>query len=323
MKRKHLIKDILKFNTKVEKMKRLLFSAFLTFNLFASFAQQDEQMSLYMYNPLYFNPAYAGSREAISTVAMARFQWVNFKGAPTSQWFSVHSPILHKALGVGGHFINDKIGDRNRTSAYGDLSSSIQLNNKKSRLAAGINFGFDALSYDFSAVQVQDVNDPFFGQITSVTKPNIGAGLFYYGKKHYLGISVPRLFESKIPDANDILHTLNSRHFFITGGYVFDLNSVLKLKPSAMIKYTQGAPITIDANLSMFMYEKLWTGLMYRYNESMGVNVVYHIKNTLNIGYVYDFPINGLRKYQSGSHEVILQFDIQPKKSAYTSPRYF
>ncbi len=303
-------------------MKKLLLIPFIALSFWGN-SQQDEQMSLYMYNPLYFNPAYAGSRDAISTVAMARFQWVNFKGAPMSQWFSVHSPILHKAMGIGAHVINDQIGNRTRTSAYADVSSSIQVNKNKDRIAVGLSGGFDALGYDFSNVQVNDLTDPYLGKVVNQTKPNIGAGIYYYGRKHFIGVSVPRLFESKIKDVNEVLHTLNSRHYFISGGYVFDLNSVLKLKPSTLIKYTPNTPITFDANVSLLMYDRIWTGLMYRYNESAGVNVVYHINPSFQFGYVYDFPINGLRTYQSGSHEIVLQYDFQPKKSVYSSPRYF
>jgi type IX secretion system PorP/SprF family membrane protein len=313
---------MLKFNIKLKSMKKVILFSLILLGSIDLQAQQDEQMSLYMYNPLYFNPAYAGSRDAISTVAMGRFQWVNFKGAPMSQWFSIHSPILNKALGVGGHFIHDRIGDRVRTSAYADVSSSIQLNNKKNRLSAGLSFGFDAMSYDFTQSIVTNVNDPYFGQTLSVTKPNVGVGLYYYGDRHFIGVSVPRLLQAK-DQVNNILHTLNTRHFFISGGYVFDLNTMFKLKPSALIKYTPGAPLTADVNMSLLMYDRIWTGLMYRFHESMGVNLVYHIKNTFNVGYVYDFPINGLRKYQSGSHEIILQYDIQPKRSGITSPRYF
>ena len=178
------------------------------------------------------------------------------------------------------------------------------------------------MSYDFTQSIVTNVNDPYFGQTLSVTKPNVGAGLYYYGDRHFIGVSIPRLLQAK-DQVNNILHTLNTRHFFISGGYVFDLNTMFKLKPSALIKYTPGAPLTADVNMSLLMYDRIWTGLMYRFHESMGVNLVYHIKNTFNVGYVYDFPINGLRKYQSGSHEIILQYDIQPKRSGITSPRYF
>lgn len=319
----HLFRDTLKYNIKTVKMKKTLVLLFALITLNESIAQQDEQMSLYMFNPLYFNPAYAGSREAISTVAMARFQWINFKGAPTSQWFSVHSPILHKALGLGAHVINDQVGNRSRTSAFADVSAGVQLNKKKDRLSAGLSFGFDVLGYDFTNSQVTDQNDPYYGKSFSATKANLGAGIYYYGEKHYFGLSIPRLFESKITDANNVLKTITARHYFISAGYVFDLNSVIKFKPSTLIKYTPNAPITFDLNASFLLYEKLWTGIMYRFNEAMGVNVVYNIKQTLHVGYVYDFPINGLRTYQSGSHEVVLQYDIHPKKSVYNSPRYF
>lgn len=286
-------------------------------------AQQDEQMSLYMQNPLYYNPAYAGSRQSLSFVSLARFQWVGFSGAPMSQWFSVHSPIVGNNLGVGAHFVNDNIGSRNRTAAYADISASIRLNKKGSRLAAGLSGGADFMSFDFSNLNVTDINDPYYGQRFSSTKPNLGAGLYYYSDRHYIGISSPRLFEAKIDNATTLISTLNKRHFFFAAGTVFDLNSVLKLKPSTMIKYTPEAPLTMDFNVSLLMYDKLWFGTMYRYNESVGISAIVKIKNCLQVGYGYDFPVNGLMNYQSGSHEVLLTYDFTFKKVIYNSPRYF
>lgn len=286
-------------------------------------AQQDEQMSMYMYNKLYYNPAYAGSRDAISAIGIARFQWVNFEGAPNTQWFSIHAPLLQKSLGVGGHFVNDRIGNRSRTAVYGNISSSIAVNNKKSRIAVGLSGGFDIVGYDFSNVIVNDESDSYFGQVHSETKPNFGAGIYYYGEKHYVGISSPRILEASSNSFDTIIDKLNARHFFISGGYAFDLNSVFKLIPSTMIKYTPQTPLTIDVNASLMMYEQFWVGLMYRYHESMGVNLAYEYKKKLTVGYVYDFPINGLRTYQNGSHEIFLRFDFMPKKSVFTSPRYF
>jgi type IX secretion system PorP/SprF family membrane protein len=286
-------------------------------------AQQDEQMSIYMYNPLYFNPAYAGSKDAISMTAVGRFQWINFKGAPRSQWFSIHAPLLFKSLGVGGHLVNDRIGTRDRTSVFADISGSIAVSkNKRSRLAAGLSVGVDVMGYDFTNSTVNDVNDPYFGQQFSATKPNVGAGLFYYGDKFYVGLSSPRLLEGKIRTDQDLVKQVNARHFFLAAGYVFDLNSVLKLKPSMLFKYTPKTPITFDVNVSLLSYERLWTGIMYRFHESIGANVGVIIKN-FTFGYVYDFPINGLLKHQSGSHEIFLQLDVKTKKLAYTSPRYF
>jgi len=288
-----------------------------------SFAQQDEQMSLYMYNQLYYNPAYAGSRDAVSAIAIARFQWVNFEGAPRSQWFSVHAPLMQRYLGVGLNAVNDRIGNRTRTAVYADVSGSIPVNKNGSRIAVGLSGGFDVIGYDFSEVKVNDPSDPYFGKVYTDTKPNVGAGLYYYGEKHYIGISSPRLLEVNSNNFDTLVTRLNSRHFFLSGGYVFTLNSVLKLKPSTLIKYTPHAPITIDVNATFLMYDCVWAGLMYRFHESMGVNILVDFKKTFGVGYVYDFPINGLRTFQSGSHEIFLRYDMRPKKSAYSSPRYF
>jgi type IX secretion system PorP/SprF family membrane protein len=220
--------------------------------------------------------------------------------------------------------VNDRIGNRSRTSAYLDLSGSIALDDKSQRLSVGVSGGMDIVGYDFSQVNVIDPSDPYFGQAYSVTKANVGAGIYYYGDKHYVSFSVPRILRPKVtPLLDSVVQTLNTQHYFLAGGYVFDLNSVFKLQPSTLIKFTLGAPITVDANVSLLMYDVLWTGIMYRFHESVGVNVVYNIKKTLSLGYVYDFPINGLRTYQNGSHELFLRYDIKPKNTPFTSPRYF
>tara|TARA_R110002072_G_scaffold302060_2_gene483628 strand:- start:53070 stop:53981 length:912 start_codon:yes stop_codon:yes gene_type:complete len=303
-------------------MKTLLFLFIIAFSQQIN-AQQDEQLSLYMYNKLAFNPAYAGSRKALSAIAIGRFQWVNFDGAPNTQWFSIQAPILQGGMGVGAHIVNDRVGNRTRTSVFGDLSASIAVNKKTSRLAVGLSGGFDMIGYDFTSVLVNNQNDPYFGTTFNETKPNVGAGIYYYSDKHFFGISSPRLLEATSNLINLGDAKLNARHFFITGGTILKLNSVLKMQPSALIKYTPNSPITADVNLSLLMYEKLWMGIMYRFHEAMGVNIVYNIKDALSIGYVYDFPINGLRTYQSGSHELFIRFDFKPKKAVYSSPRYF
>lgn len=305
-------------------MKRFIFLIlFAVFLIPDTHAQQDEQMSVYMYNPLYFNPAYAGSKNAISMVAIGRFQWVKFEGAPKTQWFSIHAPLLFKTIGVGAHMVHDKIGKRERTAVFGDVSASIQLDKaNESRIAVGLSLGADIVGFDFTNTVVNDVSDPIYGMNVTTTKFNMGAGIYYYAKNHYIGISAPRILEPSIKTSEDIIQKLNVRHFFLMGGYVFDLNSVFKLKTSALVKYTPHAPFTAEIDASLLSYDLLWTGLMYRFNESLGVHVGIILKD-FTIGYAYDFPINGLRTYQSGSHEIFLQYNLRTKKTPFTSPRYF
>lgn len=286
-------------------------------------AQQDEQLSLYNYNPLYYNPAYAGSKSALSLIAIGRFQWVNFEGAPNTQFISAHAPIVGQSLGMGLNLVNDRIGSRKRTSAYYNVSSGIKLNNNNARLAFGLSVGMDMMSYDFSDLQVHDPTDPFYGQTISANKANVGAGVYYYSENHYVGISSPRILETKVLDNDDVFTSLNKRHFFISAGKVFTLNSVVKFKPTTLVKITPNAPLTFDLNTNFLLYDMFWLGAFYRFHEAVGCNFVAKIKGQLHIGYGFEFPINGLSTLQSGSHEVLLQYDIETKKNLFTSPRYF
>ncbi len=183
------LKVILRLNIKNNTMKKViyLFAFFVLYSAEVN-AQQDEQLSLYMYNKLAFNPAYAGSRNSLSAIAITRFQWVDFSGSPRTQWFSIQAPLMNKSLGVGAHMVNDRIGARSRTSVFADVSTSIALNNKSSRLSVGLSGGIDMIGYDFGKVTAQNPNDPYYNQIFNETKPNIGAGLYYYSEKHFLGI---------------------------------------------------------------------------------------------------------------------------------------
>src|SRR5690554_7509746 len=140
----------MKFNLKIYRITVVLL--ILSYSSAFTIAQQDEQLSMYNYNPLYYNPAYAGSKSALSVVAMARFQWVNFEGAPTTQFVSAHTPVLGRSLGMGLTMVNDQVGSRKRTAAYYNVSSGIRLNNNNDRLAFGLSIGMDVMAYDFSEI---------------------------------------------------------------------------------------------------------------------------------------------------------------------------
>lgn len=290
---------------------------------FMGLAQQDEQLSLYNYNPLYYNPAYAGSKSSLNIVSIARFQWLGFDGSPNTQFFSAHAPIVGQSLGMGLNLVNDQIGSRKRTAVFYNVSSSIKLNTKNHRLAFGLSGGMDVLSYDFTNLNVHDVSDPFYGSSLATTKGNVGAGIYYYSENHYFGISSPRVLKSRELNADNVMTDLNERHFFISAGKVFDLNSVVKFKPTTLIKLTPNAPITFDLNTNFLLYEKFWVGTFYRFHEAVGLNFVVSFKELFHVGYGFEFPINKLVGYQSGSHEVLLQFDIKSNKHIFTSPRYF
>ena len=72
-------------------------------------SQQDSQFTQYMYNTININPAYAGSRGAMSIFGMHREQWVGLDGAPKTNAFSINTPIKNSKLGLGVSFINDEM----------------------------------------------------------------------------------------------------------------------------------------------------------------------------------------------------------------------
>lgn len=304
-------------------MKKVLIFSFII-GAFTSYGQQSEHTSLYMYNALYYNPAYAGTRNTVSATLLARQQWVGMNGAPSTQYFSAHTPLSDNKIGLGIHVNNDRIGARKKTSGYLDLSGNVRLNSKNDRLSVGLSAGVDDYYFGFSDLYAYNENDPVAMTNFSKTTLNVGAGVYYYGKKHYVGLSVPMILD-KSQQIGNMISNVSRRHFFLTAGYVFHLNSVLDLKPSTIVKYVPGAPLTFDINASVLAYQKLWLGAMYRYDEGVGVNAAFVINKMFTVGYAFDYPINALRTYQYGSHEVMLQFDWSRYKNQEKtySPRYF
>ena len=291
-----------------------------------AYAQTEEQSSMYMFNPLLFNPAYAGSRGTLHGVGVARFQWVGIQGAPMSQFVSFDAPVANQNLGLGFHLSNDKIGARSRTSAFADISYGLKLNKKGDRLAFGMSAGVDWQVYDFNQVYTIDPTDPVYNYYASKVRPNFGAGLYYYGQRFYAGVSVPRLLRNRLGDNGNIGEALQRRNLYVTGGYVVKLSSVVQFKPSVLVKITENAPITFDLNANFLLFNTLWIGPMYRFNESVGLNTAIQIKDFMSFGYAFDFPINGLNAFrtnQKGTHEVMISFDLKTKKKPYLSPRYF
>ena len=301
-------------------MKKILLIIFILSSLVLK-AQQDAQASMYFFNPLNYNPAYAGTRGSLNLTAVHRSQWVGWEGAPRTQFLSIHAPIVRKRIGLGANLSYDNIGSRSNLSAMGNFAYHLQLNSKSLRLSFGASAGINSNQYDFNGLIVND--NTYINYLTSnkTLSPNFGAGIYLHSNKGYLGFSLPRLIEKSID--NNTSKSFLKRHYYLTSGYVFNVNSVTDIKPSILIKYTQNAPITVDFNYSMFFYNKLWIGLMYRMHESVGFNSSFLVKEAFTLGYSFDYPINNLRLNNFGSHEILFSFDLRSKNRAFISPRYF
>ena len=284
-------------------------------------AQQDPQYTQYMYNMNVVNPAYAGSKEALSLTALYRKQWSGLEGAPETITFSGHSPISDK-VGLGLSAIKDELGPVKETNVYADFSYTLQMS-ESLYLALGIKAGATFHDVGLTDLTTQDINDPFFSTDINNTYPNVGAGAFFYGDNFYIGLSVPNFLTSVHLDENGLKYGSETMHYFATAGYVFQVNENFKLKPSTMGKSAFDAPLSFDVNLNALFYEKFEIGASYRLEDSFAGMVGFQATDFLRIGYAYDHVVSELDVVTNASHEVILTFDLIFKQKSLRSPRYF
>ncbi|MCZ8145158.1 type IX secretion system membrane protein PorP/SprF [Flavobacterium sp.] len=306
-------------------MKKLYFlTAFALLAVLDASAQQDPHYTQYMYNMSVINPAYAGSKENMSGGLLYRKQWVEIEDAPTTGTFFLHSPV-GKNVGLGISAITDKIGPVEENNIYTDFSYTLNLGGE-SRLAFGLKAGatFHKVGL-FSEVfnNVPDPNDPAFRENTNSTYLNLGTGLFYYTNKFYVALSVPNMLKSKHLDFNGRQFGTETQHYFLTGGYVFDLSPTVKFKPFALVKTAFQAPVSFDVSTNFLFNDKFEIGATYRREDSFGAMVNYAITPNLRIGYAYDHIVSDLKVTTPSSHEVILLFDLNFPKKVSQSPRYF
>lgn len=286
--------------------------------------QQDPHYTQYMYNMNVINPAYAGSKENLSFGLLYRKQWVEIEDAPTTATLSGHSPV-GKNVGLGLSVISDKIGPVEENNVYGDFSYTLNLGGEHKLafgIKAGVTFQKIGLRSDIQPT-LPDLDDDAFAEDTNNTKLNIGTGLFYYTNKYYVAFSIPNMLKSAHLDYNGVKYGNETQHYFLTGGYVFDLNENVKFKPFAMIKSAFNAPTSLDVSTNFLFYNKFEAGATYRLDDSFGLMVNYAITPSLRIGYAYDHIVSDLKVTTPSSHEIILLFDVNFPKKVSQSPRYF
>lgn len=309
---------------KFKTMKKLFF-----LTLIAAFCsngvsgQQDPHYTQYMYNMSIINPAYAGSKENLSAGILYRKQWVDIEGAPTTATMFVHSPI-GKNIGLGISAISDKIGPVDEKNVYADVSYTLNVT-ENAKLAFGLKAGATFHTIDFGAINPSlPVLDPVFASSNPNSNSfNLGTGLFYYTNKYYIAVSVPNILKSKYLDFNGRSYGTEVSHYFITGGYVFDLTPTIKFKPFMMVKSSFNAPTSVDASTNFLFNDRFEIGATYRFQDSFGGMVNFAITPNLRVGYAYDHIVSDLKIATPSSHEFILLFDLNFPKKISQSPRYF
>lgn len=301
--------------------KIIMFFLFFSSGLFA---QQDTQFTQYMYNTININPAYAGSRGALSLFGLYRTQWVGLDGAPETSSFSMNTPITNSNLGVGVSLINDKIGPTNQNTLSADLSYTIKTS-ETFKLSFGIKATANLFNLDINKLTPEDQGDSQLQDFNSKFTPNIGAGLFWHSDKAYIGLSIPNFIQTQRYNYTDIAIYKDKINYYLMAGYVFNLDDYeyVKFKPAILTKMVQGSPLQIDASANFLFNDKFTVGVAYRWSAALSAMVGFQITDGLFIGYAYDHETTTLNKFNSGSHEIFLRFEFLNKFGQLTSPRFF
>lgn len=286
------------------------------------YSQQEAQYSQYMYNTISVNPAYAGSRNVLSVLALHRSQWVGFDGAPTTSTFSINTPIPETNLGLGISAISDRIGPTEQNTFSGDISYTIRLN-EKTNLSFGVKGTASFFSFDQYKVTPFQANDPKWRSVSTRLSPNFGVGTFLHSDQYYLGVSIPNIMESNFYNDNDIAINSQRMNYYLIGGYVFDVSNSIKFKPAVVSKIVTGAPVQLDLSGNAMFMNKFVLGAAYRWDAAVSGLAGFQVNDALFIGYSYDFDTTSLSRYNFGSHEIFIRYEFVYKKDKLVSPRFF
>ena len=287
------------------------------------FGQQDPQYTQYMYNPAVINPAYAGSVSNLQLFGLYRTQWVGLEGAPKTAYLSATTPLNDSGLGMGVHFKNDHLGVMDHNSLAIDLAYTVDLNYHY-KLAFGLKGTGSLLDVNYDKLHIYDGTDPLAADnISNKFSGNVGAGVYLYSDKAYVGLSAPMILSSTIYNDNDYKVMKEKTHFYLMGGYVFDVNPDIQFKPAALVKVLTGSPLQVDLTANFLFYEKFTLGAAYRWDASVSGLAGFQITDGLFVGYTYDADTSKLAKYHSGSHEIFMKFELFNNNRRKVAPRFF
>jgi len=313
--------------------KHLIYTLSLVLALGASSsltAQQEQLYSHYDYNSLAINPAYAGSKQTFVANSLARMQWLNLPGAPRYYNVGIHSPVVGD-FGMGLNLQTGSLGKFQVASPMKETQIALSgaYNKRISenlRFAVGLRLGLYNYNVNLSQLQTDKANDiAFQNNDLNLTAPMTGFGLYLYSDKFFAGLSAPRMVFVQNNSVNnvDIEYATNTQYYAFAG-YVIDVNTDVKLKPTTQIKMVQGAPMQIDLNMHLIYLDDYSIGGFYRTGGEAGIMAMANITPSFTIVYSYDSRMAPLNEYTGGSHEFGIQYMIPYISNSKTRvPRYF
>jgi type IX secretion system PorP/SprF family membrane protein len=283
--------------------------------------------SQYLQNGLMINPAYTGSRGALSGFLSYRMQWMGTKGSPVIQSVSLHTPMKNDkvALGLMAQFM--QFGFTKSTSIYASYAYHIRIG--KGKLSFGLKGGADMSNTDYSKIILTQSGDPVFTQNDKpYVLPNVGAGLYYFSDRLFAGVSVPAFLSYKKTGSNSVqaFHSFDEYDLIFSAGGLITFSQFFKFKPSVLVDYSLQSTkklTQLDINGNFILADLVWLGGSWRTSEEVAVGILqFQISPQFMFGFSYDYPVGRMNSYSKGSSEFILRYEFGSKVST-ANPRYF
>src|SRR5690554_3580594 len=284
-------------------------------------AQQESQYTQYMYNANTINPAFAGTRGVLSFNSTLRSQWVGLEGAPQTLSFSVNTPMGNKGVGLGMSYFNDKIGPTQESNIAFDFSYTFRVT-YDAMLSLGLKGGMNNLNVNTDLLHLFNEFDPNMQPI-NVWSPTVGVGAYLHSHNWYLGLSTPNMLETSHYEEVAVSTATEKAHFYLMGGYVFEMGPDWHFKPTFLGKAVSGAPLSVDVSANFMYQEKFIVGASYRWDAAVTAMAGFQINDSIMIGYAYDYDTHDIGNFNSGSHEVFLQFELGTRQRDLRAKRCF
>jgi type IX secretion system PorP/SprF family membrane protein len=271
--------------------------------------QQAPLYTQYMFNQLLYNPALAGVLPYYQIRSNHRFQWVGMTDAPLTNALAFHGPHPTLPMGYGGYIYHDVTGPTSQTSITGTYAYNIGLT-ETMRLSMGLSMGVMQYRVDGTQITVKDPSDQTLQHAVYTSwVPDANLGLYLYHDDFYVGFSTAHLITTKLKlyEPGIGINKLKT-HFFLTGGYIWEINQDFKLEPSAMLKGSWPNAVQFDINARVIWQDMVWGGISYRTGDAVSVLIGYSYEERIYFGYSYDITLSDLKKHNTGTHEIMFGF---------------
>jgi len=306
-------------------MRRLLYTLIVLFVGYAAHAQYEPQYSQFIFNKLAFNPAYAGSKEALVLGAVYRHQWEGVVGAPRTMAAYTHAPFSGGRAGVGLAITSDKIGFTD--NSYVDLSYAYRLKfDNKSTLSLGLMSRFEYSQINWEQAQIVDIGDEDVPAGESGrTTLNFGMGVYYSSKSFYVGFSMPQILKPNLygDEFFGIGNYSRFRNYYLMTGVIAPVGDNVLFKPAMMVSYSPNAPFELDINASFIFMESFWLGATYRLGDSVDGVIQYQFTKQLKAGLAMDYTLTELQQYSKGSVEFLIEYLFSHEQGGVNNIRFF